>query len=322
MSLWAPLLLLVSISVSAQAPPPPPQLALPRNLLDQDHPAQSKTRLDDDEVQARAWLAKRQKERGQFNKVAEGRYFIKANTDLHKSEKAYVCSDVWTLWKAWNGEFEVDGVFRETDSTNSSEGYSFPYQVKLDSQMRPAAFKRFVRGRVDGCVWTKSKLFCQDTDRRGRVWGAAGAPIDNSTKFLPHFFSPFLFNGLIPNSRIQSGETTYLTLLSLVYFHEAGASIDLFPRYGALSSIRRGTYSMLQANMEGSEFQLDVREMANPENTHPSAPVIPPDSEHKDQYKPLWKFLVSSNGILLSASNSRTQEEFIHLVEFKKLAEF
>jgi hypothetical protein len=190
--------------------------------------------------------------------------------------------------------------------------------------MRPAAFKRFEGGSVSGCVWTTSKLFCQDTDRKGRIQGAAGASIDSSTKFLPHFFSPFLFNGLIPNSKIRPGETAYLTLLELVYFQEPNysISIDLFPRYAALSLISRGTYSIPQAGTDGSEFQLDVREIPNATNTSPDAPVIPPDLEHRDQYKPLWRFSMSSNGILLSASDSNTHEEFIHLVQFKKFAEF
>jgi hypothetical protein len=73
--------------------------------------------------------------------------------------------------------------------------------------------------------------------------------------------------------------------------------------------------------MDSSEFQLDVREIPNATSTSPEGPVIPPDTEHKDQYKPLWRFLVSSNGILLSATDANTQEEFIHLVQFKKLAD-
>ena len=188
--------------------------------------------------------------------------------------------------------------------------------------MRPTAFKRFVGGWVSGCLWTKSKFLCQETDRRGRVQGAAGAPIDNPTKFLPHFFSPFLFNAVITNSKKQAGETTYLTLLTLVYFDEAGYSINLFPEYGALSLIRRGTYSILEAQMDASEFQLEVRETPRAMNTNPNAPVLPPDLEHKDQYKPLWKFLISSNGILLSATDLESNKEFIHLVQFKKFADF
>ena len=307
------LLLSLAANVFSQAPP---NAAV-------DEPSRttpSKPKLDDEEAHAWAWLAKRQMERGQFKIVAEGRYFIKANTDLSKSEKSSECSDVWTLRKAGNGEFQVDGLF--TWSKSNSNGYSFPYQIKFNPQMRPTAFKRFGGGSVSGCVWTNSKFLCQETDRKGHVQGRAGASIDNSTKFLSHFLSPFLFNGLIPNSKIQPGETTYLTFLELVYFDEPGYSIDLYPRYGALSFISQGTYSVLQANRDGSEFQLDVQEIPHAMNTSPRAPVTPPDSEHKDQYKPLWKFLISPNGILLSASDANTQEEFIHLVQFKKFAEF
>jgi pantothenate kinase len=78
--------------------------------------------LNEEEAQARAWLAKRQREHGKFKKVAEGRYFIKANTDLEKSEKPSVCSDVWTLSKSGRGDFEVAGVF--TKSIGNSDGYS------------------------------------------------------------------------------------------------------------------------------------------------------------------------------------------------------
>jgi hypothetical protein len=311
MALCFLLLSLAAVHVFSQTPP---------NVNNPGPVTPSKFLLDEQETQAWAWLAKRQKESGPFKKMAEGRYFIKANTDLPKSEKPFVCGDIWTLSESRNGDFIVDGMF--TESNGNSNGDSFSYQIKLNPQMRPTAFKRFIGGWVSGCVWTKSKFLCQETDRRGRVQGAAGAPIDDSTKFLPHFFSPFLFNGLIPNSRNQSGETTYLTLLTLVYFDEPGYSIDLFPEYGALSLIRRGTYSILDAQMDASEFQLDVREVPNASNTSPNAPVIPPDSEHKDQYRPLWKLLISSNGILLSATDANTHEEFIHLVQFKKLADF
>jgi hypothetical protein len=187
--------------------------------------------------------------------------------------------------------------------------------------MRPTAYKLFGRRLVSGCVWTESKLFCQETDHHGEIQGAAGASIDNSTRFLSPLF-PFLFNALTPNSKTRPGAMTYLTLLSLSYSDEPGALIDLIPEYASLSLIRRGTYSILQANMDGSEFQLGVREIPHATATNPQAPVIPPDPEHKDQYKPFCKFLVSSNGILLSASDVNTQKEFIRLVQFKQFADF
>ena len=56
--------------------------------------------------------------------------------------------------------------------------------------------------------------------------------------------------------------------------------------------------------------------------THPQDPVIPPDPEHKGPYKSFCKFVVASNGILLSATDAKTQKEFIRLVQFKKFADF
>ena len=275
--------------------------------------------MEDEEPQARAWLAIRQKERGQLKKVAEGIYLIKSNFALGKTQETSEASDVWTLWKLENGEFQVDGEFKASKSAIKASSTS--YQVDLNPQMRPVSYKLFGKKLVSGCVWTASKLFCQETDRSGEVQGAAGASIDNSTSFLSPLF-PFLFNALTPNSKIQPGEMTYLTLLSLSYSDEPGALIDLIPEYASLCLIRREKYSILQAHMDGSEFQLGVREIPGAAATIPEAPPIPPDPEHKDQYKPFCKFLLSSNGILLSASDVNTEKEFIRLVQFKKFADF
>ena len=272
-----------------------------------------------EEPQARAWLAVRQKERGPFKKVAEGEYVVKSSTALNKFGEPSEVSDVWTLWKLENGGFLVDGEFKSPKSRIKASSTS--YQVNLDPQMRPAAYKIFGGKLVSGCMWTASKLYCQETYGRGDVEGSAGASIDNSTRFLSPLF-PFLFNGLTPSSRIQSGEITYLTLLTLAYSDEPGALIDLIPEYASVSLVRQGTYSIPEPDTKGSEFQLGVQEMLHTVSTHPQDPVIPPDSEHKGQYKPFCKFVVASNGILLSATDAKTQKEFIRLVQLKKFAEF
>jgi hypothetical protein len=272
-----------------------------------------------EEPQARAWLAVRQKERGQFKKVAQGEYVVKSSTALNKLGEPSEVSDVWTLWKLENGGFLVDGEFKSPKSRIKASSTS--YQVNLDPQMRPAAYKIFGGKLVSGCMWTNSKLFCQETYRRGDVEGSAGASIDDSTRFLSPLF-PFLFNGLTPSAKIQPGEITFLTLLSLAYSDEPGALIDLIPEYASVSLLRRGTYSVPEPDTEGSEFQLGIQEIPHAAATHPQDPVIPPDSEHKGQYQPFCKFVVASNGILLSASDAKTQKEFIRLVQLKKFAEF
>jgi len=304
------LLSLAAVNAFSQAPP---------KVDEPGGAAPSNPPLQDEEPQARAWLAIRQKERGQLKKLAEGIYLIKSNFALGKSQETSEASDEWTLWKLENGEFQVDGEFKASKSAIKASSTS--YQVDLNPQMRPVSYKLFGRKLVSGCVWTESKLFCQETDHNGEVQGAAGASIDNSTRFLSPLF-PFLFNALTPNAKIQPGEMTYLTLLSLSYSDEPGALIDLIPEYASLKLIRRGTYSIPQANTEGSEFQLGVREIPGAAATNPQAPVIPPDPEREDPYKPFCKFVVSSNGILLSASDVNTQKEFIRLVQFKKFAVF
>jgi hypothetical protein len=67
---------------------------------------------------------------------------------------------------------------------------------------------------------------------------------------------------------------------------------------------------------------LGVQEILHAAATHTQDPVIPPDSEHKDPYKPFFKFVVAADGMLLSASDAKTQKEFIRLVQFKKLGGF
>jgi hypothetical protein len=311
LSLCFLLLSLPAINVFSQTPP---------NVDKPGRPTSSEPQLDKEEAQARAWLAKMEEEHAQFKKVAEGTYIITSNTDVKVPAEPSECHDVWTLQGSGNGEFQVDGMFSCPDS--NSKGYSFPYQVKLDHQLRLAAYKIFGTKLVSGCVRTKSKLFCQETDREGRLQGTTGASIDNSTQLLSPDIIPFLFIGLTANSKIHSGETTYLTLLSLVTFDEPGETIALFPAYGSLSSIHPRTYSVQHANLHGAEFQLAMKEIPHAAATTPQSPVIPPDVEHKDQYRPFLKFVISSNGILLSATDLESNKEFIRLVQFRKLADF
>ncbi len=272
-----------------------------------------------EEPQARAWLAVRQKERGQFTKVAEGEYLVKSNTALNKFGESSEISDVWTLWKRAGEGFLVDGEFKSPKTRVKASSTS--YQVNLDSQMRPESYKIFGGKLVSGCMWAATKLYCQETYGRGDVEGSAGASIDDSTKFLSPLF-PFLFNGLTPKAIIQSGATAYLTLLTLSYSDEPGALIDLIPQFASMQLAHEGTYAFADARTEGAEFQLGVRPMPHAAATNPQNPVIPPDADHQDEYKPFCKFVVAANGILISATDGNTQKEFIHLVQFKKLAEF
>jgi hypothetical protein len=272
----------------------------------------------DDEAAIRAWLAVKQRERGEFTKVAEGAYVIQTSPALGSSLQATQTADVWTLEKLENGQYLVDGEFR---SKGSGGGPATAYQVHLDSGMRPLAYKIFGKKLVSGCLWTKAKFYCQETDHSGGVDGAAGAAIDGSTKFLSPLF-PFLLNGLTPNSKLEATEPGYLVLLSLSYSDDPTALIDLVPQYGSIHFVRRTTYPLLQTDIAGTEFQLNVREMPNAKATRSDAPVIPPDSEHKDSYKPFCRFIVSSDGILLSASDATNQKEFIRLMHFKKFADF
>ncbi len=281
-------------------------------------PAPAYAQLANEEAAARAWLALRQKARGEFKKLAQGTYLIKSNPALRKNQASPEMNDVWTLWKLENGDFQVDGEFMA--SMNGKES-STAYQVNLNPQMRPQTYKIFDRKVLSGCVWTEVRLYCQETFGRGDVEGAAGASIDNSTRLLAPTI-PFLLTGLRPGSRVQPGEPTYLTLLSLSYSDEARALIHLFPEYAAVRLISHVTSSIGPTNLEGSEFQVDVREMPDATYTSIQNPVLPPDPGHKDQYKPFLKFQVASNGILLSASDAITQTEFIRLVQFQKFEEF
>jgi hypothetical protein len=272
-----------------------------------------------EEPQARAWLAVRQKQRGQFKKMAEGEYSVKSSTALNKFGEPSEISDVWTLWKLENGGFLVDGEFKSPKSRIKASSTS--YQVNLDNQMRPAAYKIFGGKLVSGCMWTTAKLYCQETYGRGDVEGSAGASIDDSTRLLAPLF-PFLYNGLTPSSKVQLNEITCLTLLTLAYSDEPGALIDLIPEYASVSLVRQAIYSIPEPDTKGSEFQLGVQEILHAAATHAQDPVIPPDSEHKVPYKPFCKFVVASNGILLSATDAKTQREFIRLMQFKKFADF
>jgi hypothetical protein len=222
------------------------------------------------------------------------------------------------LWKLEDGGFLVDGEFKAASGTKAS---STSYQVNLDSHLRPAAYKIFGGRLISGCLWTKSKLYCQETYGRGDIEGSAGASIDDSTRFLSPLF-PFLFNGLTPSAKVASGETVYLTLLSLAYSDEPGALIDLIPQYAAVSLLHQGTYALPEPNTTGSEFQLDVHGIPHAAATRPQQPVISPDLEHRDQYKPFCKFVVTASGILLSATDAGTQKEFITLTQFAKFADF
>jgi hypothetical protein len=272
----------------------------------------------DDEAAIRAWLAVKQRERGKFTKVAEGAYVIQTSPALGSSLQATQTADVWILSKLESGQYLAEGNFR---SKGPGGGSDTAYQIHLDAGMRPVAYKIFGKKLVSGCLWTKARFYCQETDHSGGVDGAAGAAIDGSTKFLSPLF-PFLFNGLAPNSKLESTKPGYLVLLSLSYSDDPTALIDLAPQYGSINFVRRTTYSLLEADFAGTEFQLDVREMPNARATRSDAPVIPPDSEHKDAYKPFCRFIVSSDGILLSASDATTQKEFIRLMHFKKFADF
>jgi hypothetical protein len=304
------LLSLRAVIVFAQASP---------NRDETGSPAPANPQSEIEEPQARAWLAVRQRQRGQFKKMAAGEYVVKSSTALNKFGEPSEVSDVWTLWKMESGGFLVDGEFKSPRSRIKASSTS--YQVNLDAQMRPAAYKIYGGKLVSGCMWTNTKLFCQETYERGDVEGSAGASIDDSTRFLSPLF-PFLFNGLTPSAKIQAGDTVYLTLLSLSYSDEPGALIDLIPEFASVHLIRHGSYSLPEPNTEGSEFQIGVQEMLNAAATHAQDPAIPPDSEHKSQYKPFCKFVIASNGILLSATDVKTQKEFIHLVQFKKFADF
>jgi hypothetical protein len=310
MTLCLLLLLLATVIVFAQ---PSARTDAPGSAT----PANPQSEVE--EPQAREWLSVRQKERGQFKKLAEGEYVVKSSTALNKFGEPSEISDVWTLWKLENGGFLVDGEFKSPKSRIKASSTS--YQVNLDNQMRPAAYKLFGGKLVSGCVWTTSKLFCQETYGRGDVEGSAGASIDDSTKLLAPLF-PFLYNGLTPSSKVQSGEVTFLTLLTLAYSDEPGALIDLIPEYASVSLVRQETYSIPEPDTKGSEFQLGVQEMLHAAATHPQDPVIPPDPEHQGRYKPFCKFVIASNGILLSATDSKTQKEFIRLVQFKKFTDF
>ncbi len=290
----------------------------PSNIDGAALPAPAFPQFANEETEARAWLGYREKARGEFKKLAAGTYLIKSNPGLVQTKEPPEMNDVWTLWKLENGEFQVDGKFMA--SMNGKES-STAYQVNLNPQMQPKTYKIFAKKLVSGCVWTGGRLYCQETYGRGDVEGSAGASIDNSTRLLAPTF-PFLYSGLRPGSRVQPGEPTYLTLLSLSYTDEARALIHLFPEYAAVSLIRQVTSSKQQTKMEGSEFQLDVREIPDAVYTTIQNPVIPPDPGHKDQYKPFLKFQIASNGILLSASDANTQTEFIRLVQFQKFEDF
>jgi hypothetical protein len=280
--------------------------------------APASPQLANEEPAARAWLALREKERGEFKKLAEGTYLIKSSPALEKAGDSSEMNDVWTLWKLENGDFQVDGEFRA--SRNGKEAAT-DYQVNLNPQMQLQTYKIFAKKLVSGCVWTAARLYCQETFGGGDVEGSAGASINNSTRlFAPTF--PFLLSGLTPNLKIQPGKATYLTLLSLSYSDEARALIHLFPEYAAVRLVRPVTSSVGATNLAGSEFQLDVREIPDATYTSIQNPVIPPDPGHKNQYRPFFKFQVAANGILLSASDAVTQTEFIRLVQFKKFEDF
>lgn len=291
----------------------------PSNSSEPGSPAPANSPSEIDEPQAREWLAVRQKERGPFKKIAEGEYLVKSNTALNKFGEPSEVSDVWTLWKLDNGGFLADGEFKSPKSRIKATSTS--YQVSLDSQMRPTAYKIYDGKLVSGCLWTKSKLYCQETYARGDIEGSAGAPIDDSTKFLSPLF-PFLFNGLTPGSKIQPGGKNYLTLLSIAYSDEPGALIDLIPQHASITLNGQRTLSNPEANTEGSEFSLSVLEIPHATATRAQDPVIAPDAEPNAAYKPFCKFVVAPSGLLLSASDANTQKEFIRLVRFQKFTDF
>jgi hypothetical protein len=300
MKLWPLALLFVSIGVFAESP---------RSTVEQDHPAQPKTQLDAEEAQARAWFRERRQEHPDLKQVAEGKYLI---SDEDTTPEATSSSDVWTLWKSPDGQWEVTGTLEFSDE-------SVPYWIELTPRMRPAVFKVFRRETTIGCRRTPSTLLCEETNSHGLVLRTAQHEINGPTEiFMP---MPFFWAGLARSSEFHGDEVAQLTLLA------QGGETETFPVSfspidASLRVLRRGKYPILQSEMDAAEFQLAARD---PSEWHPHNPhdlPNPPGPEPQQPYSPMMELWVSSDGILLFASSPNTREGFVRLVQFKKLAGF
>jgi hypothetical protein len=307
MNLCFLLLLLASVNVFSQA--------LPK--VDEPGPlTPSKPQIGKDEAQARAWLAERRKEHPDLKPVAEGRHLILLPDD---AEKAFASCDAWTLWKSRDGEFEVFGELRESDC--DSEADSSPYWIKLTPRMRPTAFKNFMGDDTSyGCRRTPSKMLCEETNSKGTVLRAVDDDSVNDSTELFMLYA-FFFAGLTRSSGSQTGESAYFMLYEE---DEATATfpISFWSRDASLRLLRRKKYSILHNEMDAAEYQVDVRELPERLAGNRHNAVISPSPEHQQPYSPFLELWVSEKGILLSASDPKTQKEFIHLVQFKKLADF
>jgi len=98
--------LLLSLATANGFSQTPPQVGAPVPVTP------SKPQLDEEETQALVWLGKLEEEHGHFKKVAEGKYIIKSNTDVKDPDGMSDLSDIWTLRKSEDGEFEVDGLLK------------------------------------------------------------------------------------------------------------------------------------------------------------------------------------------------------------------
>jgi hypothetical protein len=301
------LLLMATLNVFSQARP----------KVDEPGPVTpSKPQLDADEAQARAWLAERRKEDPSLTQVAEGRHLIILSAEV---KEAPASCDIWTLWKSQDGGFEVFGELRFSDC--DTENDSSPYWIKLSPRLRPLAFKNFMGDNTAyGCRRTPSEMLCEETGSEGKVLRAIDDDTinDSAELFLP---LAFFFAGLTRNLGSQTGESTCFTL-----YQEDEATetfpISFFARDASLRLLRRGKYAILHDELSASEFRLEVRDPSKRFAHNPQHSVNPPGAEHQQPYSPFYDLWVSENGVLLSASDAKSQKEFIRLVQFKKLADF
>lgn len=278
-------------------------------------PAQTKAPSDSSEAQARAWLAERRKEHPDLKQVAKGRHLI---LDSDPADETTAACDMWTLWKSQDDEFEVNGSLKHSDCDLEAE--SAPYWVELTSRMRPTAFKNFMGDKTSyGCRRTPSKLICEETNDKGVVLRAINDEVISPTElFMLH---TFFLAGLTRSSASETGEPAYFTL----YVEDKATEIFpiSFSKFNAaLRLLQRRKYSILNNNWEATEFQLETREPTKTPAHKPSDSGTLPGLENQQPYSPVLKLLVSSNGILLSATVLDTRKEIIRLVQFNKLADF
>jgi hypothetical protein len=132
---------------------------------------------------------------------------------------------------------------------------------------------------------------------------------------------PFFWAGLTRSSEFHGDEAARLTLLA------QGGETETFPVSfspidASLRVLRRGKYPILQGEMDAAVFQLSARDPSERHPHNPHGEANPPGPEPQQPYSPMMKLWVSSDGILLFASSPNTQEGFVRLVRFKKLAGF